>query len=573
MHMLPNTPSDPHLGARLRRVMFMRLLFVTLLLGVSLFVQIRGIRTPFGEITAFHYLLIAGIYGLSIVYAGFFRFSKGLHWQAYVQVLFDTVFVTGLIYTTGGIESLFSFLYLLVIYNASLLLYREGGFIIATCSSIAYGLLLDLHYYNIIHPPGSTPGDGYPGYQVLYTIAVNMSGFYLVAYLSSTLAEQVRRSHLALNEKQRDLDKLEMLNESIIQSMNSALIALDEERRVILFNPAAEKLFQETAAELLGKSLEEALPQLHGRLEERGLASWSPSRDPIPAADFPYPTTHGETRFIRLTFSPLEWPSQGHRGCILVLQDMTRSKRIEDEMKRMEGLALIGELAASIAHEIRNPLASISGSIQLLKDEFDQDGIHGRLLNIVVREIERLNHLVRDFQQFARPKKTSLQSLDLIQVITESLELVRNNPLWPAEIQVSTALPSSLVVESDPEQIRQVFWNLFLNACEAMPQGGHLEVRAQNTADSGGELHARVTIRDTGPGFPPEVLPKVFIPFFTTKEEGSGLGLAIVKGIVEDLKGDIEADNHPEGGAVITLTFPSRGQKPLAPARAARDPL
>ncbi len=558
----PNTPPYPHLAARLRRVMLVRALFVTLLLGTSLFVQIRGIRTPFGEITNLHYLLIASIYLLTFVYAILFKFAKTLTWQAYVQVILDTIFVTALICVTGGIESIFSFLYLLVIFNASLLLYREGGFITATCSSIAYGLVLDLHYFNILHPMGSTGGENYPGFQVLYTIAVNMSGFYLVAYLSSTLAEQVRRSHLALDEKQRDLDKLEMLNESIIQSMNSALVALDKDRRVILFNPAAEKLFAKPAADVVGKPLQQALPQLHRRLEERNLAPWSASLDTMPVADFAYPAAGGETCFLRLTFSPLEWPAQGHRGYILILQDMTQSKRIEEEMKRMEGLALLGELSASIAHEIRNPLASISGSIQLLKDEFNQDEIHSRLLDIVVREIERLNHLVKDFQHFARPKKTELKPLDLGEMIQESLELVRNNPMWPSAIKVTTALPSRLMVISDPQQIRQVFWNLFLNACQAMPQGGRLEVRAEYAAAVRGQFLTRVTIRDTGPGFPPEVLPKVFTPFFTTKDEGSGLGLAIVKRIVEDLKGTVQAGNHPQGGAVITLTFPSAGRKP-----------
>ena len=223
----------------------------------------------------------------------------------------------------------------------------------------------------------------------------------------------------------------------------------------------------------------------------------------------------------------------------------------------MEGLALIGELAAGIAHEIRNPMASISGSIQVLKEGLEADDVNKRLMDIVLREINRLNHLVSDFLLFARPKPVNIQAFDLNRLIEDSLELFRNSGKWMEKVRLKTNFPVPISIESDSEQIRQVLWNLILNACEAMPDGGSLYIYTGiveiDHVPVGTEKMAKIIIRDTGRGFGQKALAHIFTPFFTTKEGGSGLGLAIVKSIVEGLQGKIYGENHPEGGAVITL--------------------
>ena len=255
-----NIPQS-ELSDRLQSLMLLRVIFVSLLLGALVFIQIRETQAYFTYIQNSHYILIAGIYFLTFIYVIFFKNPENRYRLAYLQLLIDTFIITAIIYTTGGIESIFSFLYILTIINASIILYRKGGYIIASSSSILYGLLLDLHYYGIIHPLGAkaTYSSKYQDLPLFFMILVNIVAFYLVAYLSSYLSEQIRKSRLELKAKQKDLDKLEILNENIINSITSALLVIDGDERLILFNPAAEEIFGIPSALSVGKRFNEAL--------------------------------------------------------------------------------------------------------------------------------------------------------------------------------------------------------------------------------------------------------------------------------------------------------------------------
>jgi len=521
----------PELTGRLQTLMLLRLLIVSLLLGVSAFIQIRETRAYFGEIQTSHYLLIATIYFLTFIYIILFKTRENLTRQAYLQLLVDTFFITAIIYSTGGIDSIFSFLYILTIINASTILYRRGGMIIASSSSILYGLLLDLHYYDVIDPFGSRWDYGleYQSFNIFYTIVVNISAFYLVALLSSIGSEQARKSQVELKAKEDDIIKLEALNEWIIRSIKSGLVTLDGQGKIILFNPAAEDIF--------------------------GISS--PKGNPPRFIDLPYLGNHDKGLSLRFFISPLRIPNGDQKGRILFFQDITEMKRIEEEMKKVEGLALIGELAAGIAHEIRNPMASISGSIQMLKEGLNKDDIDGRLMDIILREINRLNNLVNDFLLFARPKPSGIREFDLKPLIIESLELFKNSGKWNDQMKVETYYHGDIRLVSDPEQIKQVLWNIFLNAVEAIQDRGILYVSAESVNngkifESKREM-VRIIVRDNGRGFSEKALQYLFTPFFTTKEGGSGLGLAIVKRIVEGLGGTVYGANHPDGGGVITV--------------------
>ena len=557
--------SDPlsiprsELFGRLQRLMFLRVLFVSLLLGASVFVQVKETRTAFGDIQTYHYLLIAAIYCITVLYIILLKRLSNLIRFAYLQLLVDTGLVTAIIYATGGIESIFSFLYVLTIINGSIILYRKGGMITASSCSILYGLLIDLHYFRVIEPLGSRLAQPteYQSSYIFYLILVNIAAFYLVAFLSSYPSEQARKSRVELRAKQEDIVKLEALNEWIIRSMTSGLITLDDQEKILLFNPAAEALFGIPSAACIGERLLEALPFLRGHVR-LGDHEWNPhSSKHQDFIDLPYLRPSGERVFLRCSVSPLQLPGGVEGGRVLFFQDMTQMREIEEEMKRVEGLALIGELAAGIAHEIRNPMASISGSIQMLKESLEMDDVKTKLMDIMLREINRLNTLVSDFLLFARPKQSSVESVDLNQLILDSLELFQNSAKWTDKIRVETQFHGSMNIESDPEQIKQVLWNIFLNAVEAMRNGGVLSVRTDfvEVAEpyAGDRKMARITFRDTGEGFSSKALQFLFTPFFTTKEGGSGLGLAIVKRIVEGLKGRVSGKNHPDGGAEITV--------------------
>jgi two-component system, NtrC family, sensor histidine kinase PilS len=551
--------SRAELLGRLQKLMFLRVIFVSLLLGASVFIQVKETKTDFGIIQTYHYLLIAVIYFLTFLYALLLKRLKNLTVFAYGQLVMDTVVVTAIVYTTGGIESIFSFLYILTIINGSIILYRRGGMITASCCSILYGLMADLHYYGVIKPLGGRvdfPAD-YQNSYILYLIVVNIAAFYLVAFLSSYPSEQARKSRFELKAKQADIVKLEALNEWIIRSITSGLITLDDQGSILLFNPAAEDIFGHTIGEAIGKNIRVLMPSLSEHLEDQEAHPGRRRGKAGSFTDLPFERPDGRKLFLRCSVSPLSLPDGGKGGQILFFQDVTELKRIEEEMKRVEGLALIGQLAAAIAHEIRNPMASISGSIQMLKESLEMDDVRNRLMDIVLREINRLNSLISDFLVFARPKEAKIEQFDLRQLILDSFELFKNSNKWTEKILVKTDFQASLKIQSDPEQLRQILWNLFLNATDAMARGGVLYIgtgmaHSQN-GNGASKKMARITIRDTGAGFSRNALQHLFTPFFTTKEGGSGLGLATVKRIAEGLKGSVTGRNHPEGGAEVNV--------------------
>jgi len=546
--------------SRLQLLMFIRVAFVSLLLGVAIIIQVRETKTYFGEILNAHYVLIALIYWLTFCYAVALKYIRNLIRFAYVQLLIDTIFITAIIYTTGGIESIFSFLYQLNIIAAAILLYRRGGLIIASFSSILYGAFLDLSYYGFINPLGYLHPYTYK-YQVseiFYMILVNVAAFYLVAILSSFLSEQIRKSRAELKERQRDLADLELLKDNIIQSISSGLIALDEHNRIIAFNKGAEGIFKISAEDAVSRDISEALPFVVPYLREENSNTVS---------QLAYNHDNQQLDLL-LNLSPLQGQDGSIKGKILIFQDTTRLREMEREVKRMEDLAMVGELAAGVAHEIRNPLASISGSIQVLSDSLskEQAQVNKRLMDIVLREVNRLNQLVSDFLQFARPQKYNLERVDLNKLIKDALYLFQTSQKWSRKLEVETRFQRSLNITSDPQQLKQVFWNVFMNACEAMPDGGTIRVSTKKESDSRGSKKekgsVRIKVEDTGPGIDPSVMEDMFQPFSTAKKNGSGLGLAIVKKIVESLGGEVSGYNLQGEGAAISIVLPLSIEEP-----------
>jgi two-component system, NtrC family, sensor histidine kinase PilS len=546
------------LKKRLHTLMFLRVLFVSVILGALIIIRVRGTHVDITQVQSAPYILLAVIYFTNIVYIFLIKYLGRIQLQAYFQLFFDTVFITFFIYTTGGIDSIFSFLFILNIISGSILFSRKGGIIIASASSILYGLMLDLHYYGLIHPLGSRvmASDSYDGSFLFYTILVNMAAFYLVGYLSGFLVEQTKKSRAELKETRLDLDKLEILHERIINSITSGLIVLDDKERVILFNPTAGNILGIDTRQVAGLSLSSVLPTFREHVQN--VAKVRPSVNIPPFEDIPYQTPNDAKIYLRLSISPLRYLSSGKGAKIIVFQDVTEIKRIEENMKKVEGLALVGEMAAGIAHEIRNPMASISGSIEVLKEGVAWDDTQSRLMAIVSREIDRLDQLISDFLIFARPKEIKWRTFDLNQVIAESLELFENGQCWNENVYVFTHFNDSVIIESDPDQIKQVLWNLFLNACDAMPNGGTLDIITHWVfeAPESENQNVAITIRDTGDGFDSKALSKLFTPFFTTKEGGSGLGLATVKRIVDQLQGRVSGGNYPDGGAEIVIILP-----------------
>jgi len=561
--------ESKELLSKIKWLMLLRLLFATFLLVATVVVQARAYPSFFNTSLLSLYILTGIIYFLTLCYALLLNRIKRRALFAYVQLVFDVLFVTALIYVTGGIESIFSFMYILTIINAAIMLYRRGGLLIASVSSICYGSLLDLQYFNILHPfyTRATELATYSIGYFFYTLLMNIAAFYVVALLSSYLAEELRRSSVKLKAKQYDLDQLELLHRNIVQSMSTGLITLNDRLKITYVNPAAELICGSGSGALEGSYIGNIFPKIvpHLSLSVGGDGNID-SAHRQRRIDVDFERQDGTKLHLGFAHSVLRDPGGDEMGLILIFQDLTEFRQMQEQVRRMDRLAVAGELAAGIAHEIKNPLASLSGSIQMLRDEVEFGPMQQRLMDITMREAERLNALVNEFLLFSRPEKAVDQSVDVNEVIKNTLEMMKNSPELSRPIRIEKNLTDNLWVYIDAQRLQQVIWNLVLNAVQEMKNSGRLTITTairtnQSGADNKHEL-AEISIADTGPGILPENQGKVFDPFFTTKDQGTGLGLTIVHRIVEDYGGEIFLESDGRSGTTFTLHLPLAEESP-----------
>jgi len=409
----------------LKWIMFFRVLFTTLLLGSTIVFQLRRSPSFLAEPLLFIYGLTIGIYVLSFVYTIFLHRVKRELLFAYVQVVMDTIVVTLIIYVTGGFSSIFSFLYLLVIIYSSMLLFRRGSMIMAALCSIQYGILVDLEYYGILTPfvvEDSMSGLTYTWNYAIFKILITMVACFAVAFLSSLLSEQERR----------------------------------------------------TRKDLLA---------------------------------------------------------------------------MEEHVKRVEKMAAIGEMAAGLTHEIKNPLASLTGSIQMLRDDIPHSSDHDKLMQIILREADRLSSLANNFLLFARPPVGKTESIELKEALSETLELFERDSTGRDRISIAKTFIPNIWIEMDTSHLRQILWNLLLNAAESINGSGRIDIKMIPPTNR----FVGIQVTDTGCGISKERVDSIYDPFFTTKSTGTGLGLSIVHRILESYNGWIEVASEIDKGTTFTL--------------------
>jgi two-component system sensor histidine kinase PilS (NtrC family) len=369
--------------------------------------------------------------------------------------------------------------------------------------------------------------------------------FVLTAALAAYLAEQLRSAGERLAAREVDLAAMKVLHESIVQSLSSGLVTLDREGRITFLNRAAEQL--------TGLSLE----AIRGDPVERRFGMF---RDPTPRGEVDLQNVRGERLRIGYTTFPLRSPEGAVIGGAVIFQDLTALRAMEEVVRRSERLADLGAMAAGLAHEVRNPLAAITGSVELLKASERLSAEDRRLMEIVLREGARLEDLVGRFLQFTRPGPPKHASVDLSAVAAETLDVFANDPLGRG-VDVERAL-EPVVVPCDGDQVRQVLWNLLSNAAQAVggdagggrPEGRRGVVRVSCGRDTGGG--ARLAVADDGPGIPAADLRRIFTPFYTTKRDGTGLGLATVHRIVEAHGGTLAVDSREGEGATFVVRLP-----------------
>ncbi|MBW1740830.1 MAG: PAS domain S-box protein [Deltaproteobacteria bacterium] len=532
---------------RLQWLMFLRVIFTTVLLGSTIIVQFKDSESLIALPVLVLYGLVAAVYILTFIYIIVFkRLGPNLRF-AYVQIGLDTLFVTFLIYVTGSIASVFSFLYLVVIIYASIFLYKKGSLIMATLCSMQYGIMIDLEYYGVLKPFYTVASPSLQGYEesyVLYKIIMTMLACFLVAFLSSSLAQQTLKTEKELKAKQKDLEQLEAINASIVHSMDSGLLTLNAANVITTFNRAAEVITGFSREEVLGNRLSSIFPVV---VEDLALSNVLSKKRPY-RYDVEFKKKDGTVGYLGFSMCSLKEPDGKPIGKLLIFQDLTAFRNLEEHVKRVDKLAAIGEMAAGIAHEIKNPLASMSGSIQLLKEEINVTPVVRKLMDIVLREADRLNALANDFLLFARPSSDKIEPVELSSAIGDTLELFQKNGICRNRISVVQDLAPDVWTEMAPKHTHQILWNLLLNAAEAIDGTGTIKVSLKTVEDM-----VRVAVKDNGCGMSQEALSKIFDPFFTTKVHGTGLGLSIVYRLLESYDGRLDVQSRQGQGSTFTL--------------------
>ncbi|MGD8521212.1 MAG: ATP-binding protein [Desulfobacterales bacterium] len=412
---------------KLKWLLFFRILFSTLLLGSTIILQLGEKTSPFAPSLIVLYGIIITIFFLSLIYGLLLKHIKRDDSFALLQILVDTVIVSLVIFVTGSFLSVFSFLYLVVLIYSSMMLSRRTILVIAAVCSIQFGIMVDLEYYGILTPFGmktSHLAATFAWNEVLYKVLITMMACFAVAFLSSLLSEQTRKTKKEL-------------------------------------------------------------------------------------------------------------------------------QAMEDHVKRVEKMAAIGEMAAGLAHEIKNPLASLSGSIQLLKEDIRYDPDHDRLMQIILREADRLSLLVSNFLLYARPPAGKVEPVELDKVLIETTELFEKDGSTDGRISTTTNIESGIWIEIDPVHLRQILWNLLLNAAEAINGVGNISIEMHGERNK----DAWVEIIDDGCGMSKKTLKSIFDPFFTTKSSGTGLGLSIVHRILQAYDSRLDVDSEPSKGTRVTLKF------------------
>jgi two-component system sensor histidine kinase HydH len=426
MDRIPQVPEG-EIKQKLKWLMLFRILFSTLLLASTIILHFGDSPPPLNPSLIILYGLIASIFLLSFVYAMGLLRIKRLILIAYVQIIIDTLIVTVILFVTGNYSSIFSFLYLVVIIYASILIPTRGTIAIAAICSIQFGIMIDLEYHGVILPFATDDlllASAYSWNQVLYKILITMTGCFAVAFLSSFLSEQVRR-------------------------------------------------------------------------------------------------TRHELRIM------------------------------EDHVKRVDKMAAIGEMAAGMAHEIKNPLAALSGSIQLLREDIRYDADHDRLMQIVLREADRLSSLVTNFLLYARPPAAKVETMELEKVIIDTAELFEKDVSNGGRIATTKNIQPGIWISMDPLHLRQILWNLLTNAAEAIEGEGNIHIELHSSKNK--QIYIKIT--DTGCGMSQEDIKYIFNPFFTTKAHGTGLGLSIVHRILETYDALLDVESQINKGTTFILQF------------------
>ncbi len=584
------------LRTRLTWLLVFRSAVMTVLLAASFLLRLTATETLFAKVAVALYAVAFLSYG-SVLAGGIWMWrwkNRGLATLAYAQLAFDAFISSVIVVLTGGVESVFIFVYSLSVLNAAAVLQKRGALALAAVVTALYSGILALETSGLIVPLGMDVAP--PLQQLLPPFLTNTASFVLVAMLAGFLSEQLKRTSESLNVARAQIERLEELYRAVLESLPSGVLTVDALGRIVYVNSAGAEILGSRVDELVGRSLGDRAPALTAGdtiaeetrfesvliVEER--AHPEATQDGVPEAA---PKIRRE-RMIGGSVARLTG-LEGMAGRVIVFQDLTELRRLQGDMARAERLAELGRFAAGLAHEIRNPLAAMIGCLQLLRS--DNKAAHSagatsatangvgsddgeRMLGIVHREAERLSSLVTGFLTYARPSPPRVEPTPLLALAQETATAMRTGIDPSVELEVAGVESVALC---DATQVRQALWNLIGNAAQAVHAGDSSGALSSSSPDgaSGASLamttprgrvrvtvrspddrHVTLTVDDDGPGVPADIRGRIFEPFFTTRADGTGLGLATVHQTLAQMRGTISLEDSPFGGARFVVTLP-----------------
>lgn len=551
---------DQNLRTRLLWMLLLRVILYTLLLGISFIFQgeqFDVIVLPSNLLV----LLLFSIYLITIFFAFFLLIFLGnLRKFGFIQILLDTFFVTALVFFSGSSNSIFTSVYFFPIIAGGLILPKRGGLLAAAASSLQYGFLLALEIYGfypdyvlefIFFAPRSTA-------VIINHFAIHGLTFFLAAALSTVFGIRLKTTEDALNVSIKKFDHLTTLYKQIFDNITTGIVTIDNHHIITSANNAIETITGRTAIAMIGEELGSLFPHLDLSRPNLRLTTNFTKTD---GKKIRIGYAHIVIESTVETVSPEDSPQK-----IITLRDISDIEKLEKQVRQTEKLAAIGMMSASIAHDFRNPLAAISGSAQLLANDFTAgnpgNNTNYKLTNIILRESTRLIDTIGDFLKFSRPEHADKTWFSLQNCLDEVLQVCRADPTWPPTCEIKVTIEKTLDIWADEKLLFTAFIHLVHNGLAFCPKGEEqITITAYEIETDAGEEAVEISISDNGPGIPKsEREEQIFEPFFTSRADGTGLGLAIVQQTIRAHQGSIRVEDAETGGALFILTLPLPSQ-------------
>ncbi len=538
--------ANTKLTQKIQTLIIGRLLAIFLLLVTSWLWNSGRLKLSFEDFPRGLFFVFLMSVGLTIIYFFVLRLSKNYVWQVRTQFLLDALLITWLVWRTGDLSSPYITLYIVLISVAGIFLSATETLLMATLCVFLFTGLSIAAASSMIPSFGTMPELS----KSIQIIALHTVAFLVVGLLASRLSAG-GASGEQLKEANKTLANLRVLHERIVESIRSGLITTDLDGNIYTFNAAAAEITGYKADEMLGKSIY----TLFGNIKQ-------PIADSLDAVGAGNPPPRFETDVITpdnfavrvgYAISPLFSEANETTGLILTFQDLTEIRSMEESVRRKDRLAAVGRVAAGLAHEIRNPLGAMRGAIQVLQQKTPPESAEASLMEIILRESDRLNKIITNFLTYARPRVSNFSETDVREAVNDTFTLLKHSPDVKENHRLEAVLPEKpVLISADPTQLKQIFWNLARNAIQAMDAGGTLSIKLEELKTG----RIRIVFKDTGCGMTAKQVEQLFEPFSTSTTGGTGLGLSIVYQIIRDHNGTINVRSLESGGTTIVVELP-----------------